>query len=197
MVRLKILTVFLATLIMPAYTKADVDAWLRDDLEIPREITVMEAAKLAQEQGENKEFSKTKWGNVWSIFESNKYEGSDGFYDSRRCYWRITAQNKKIQKQLTLQEKGDYCDRSGLLGVEPVLLDKNILVMDLPSERGGIFYIFYLTQDNIEWIAQPYMSLDEDSLNIKKIGNIIYAETLTDKYQVHLNKQQKPIVKKQ
>ncbi len=40
------------------------------------------------------------------------------------------------------------------------------------------------------------MSLDDDGLIIKKRGDIIYANTLTDKYQVHLDKQQKFIVKK-
>ena len=190
MLQLKMLTIFLLSLIMSAYTQADSNA------QKPLEITAKEAANLAKKQGESKAFSKTKLGNLWSIYESNINTTSYDFSDSVRCYWRITVQNEKVQKQVILHEKGGYCDRSYILEFEPMLLDKNILIMDLPSERGGIFYIFYLTQDDIRWIAQRYMSLDDDGLIIKKRGDVIYANTLTDKYQVYLDKQQKLIVKK-
>ena len=65
MLQLKILTIFLLSLIMSAYTQADSNA------QKPLEITAKEAANLAKKQGESKAFSKTKLGNLWSIYESN------------------------------------------------------------------------------------------------------------------------------
>lgn len=186
---LKIISLLLVSLNFSAYAQTN-RATKKDSLPFPQEISLAQANKLAKKQKESKVATTIKENNIWSVFESNAEE-----FNTSLCYWKVTVQNQQTKAQIILQEKDMDCNRSYVLDYEPTLLDKNTFIFDLPSERGGVFYIFVLTpQGKIKWNRQYYMSLDEDGLNIKKQGETIYIKTFTDKYVIYPNKSPNSII---
>ena len=98
-------------------------------------------------------------------------------------HWRV-QQNAQCDLFVALDDgqrqsrkKLGYADCDAVTAIEYHLLGDDVLIVDLPTERGGHAFILHPSGDRIDTTAWHYRASDESALKAKRSGQQIYLAT--------------------
>lgn len=79
--------------------------------------------------------------------------------------------------QRQLRKKLSYADCDAVTAIEYHLLGGDVLIADLPNERGGHAFILHPAGDRLDTVAWHYRASDESVLKAKRAGQQIRLAT--------------------
>lgn len=79
--------------------------------------------------------------------------------------------------QRQLRKKLSYAECDAVTAIEYHLLGGDVLIADLPNERGGHVFILHRAGDRLDTVAWHYRASDESVLKMKRSGRQIRLAT--------------------